>query len=551
MKLLNSTAIHRPFAEAMFGLCLICFSVAVQANDFKVLAQYFSITTEGAESYPQDEDLPAEFHRYFKTIKDLNPQNAFQFGEANPRSILALKDYIQMVLDLGYIDQSAGLSVLRSATEGAAKFYRGKRVVWDSSDMTATTETFDTAATETPAKKAMEEPGSEFPDVIPEPDSKAQEIAKASEDEMMTRISQLEGQITGLVTRLDEYASETSTRNIEIEITTMYALLSRLREEIQDSSLAMQDNLDQVTQVIFSRLDEMSQKSQQRQPPNQVDEARLLQETGELRSLIEQLDLKISELQSNATQPTVSDFHFVKTPAVGQSLKPNTSIQIVEDSSKIEASSVPSTTEAEASNISDTEKTPVEFRVGLTSQHLKQDHGSLNTVMPTVSTRVERRRNQLQAEFGLTAFSGASSADFSDAFSSSNTSGYEASLSAGYVTGEFDNQDMVGRETVAGLNWTYTNTSGGSLVSSEESETYLFLEHSQGVEGIGTQHMFKATPTDIDNYLSYLFSVLLPLKLDTSNNGHIAIGLGWARDKSLDFSSRGVSFEYMTTFEGP
>ncbi|MDB2618950.1 hypothetical protein N9Y18_01725 [Litoricolaceae bacterium] len=316
--------------------CLLYFSlgliVATQSSandDFRQIADYFELPLNPVIGYEQQIGLGPEYRRYFKTTGDFNYKSANQFGIENPKKIAAFRDYLQQLVDDGYIEQAIALTLLKGATLGAIETFetqtqlmiqrqpqRNARDERERSD--------DLYLDQVKASINEKIDGiSERVDALARLSnlSEVQQNARRIEDyaAMESEQTKLDGQIKEiealLARRLDRFDQQLGTLSdakFNLEIESLLQQMDIIQSQASERSQSIQSKVDNALFEIYARISQSISASERREQQFIDNELRLFREFSDLRARTKQLEEALEdigvvsgELSKNQSDPLI------------------------------------------------------------------------------------------------------------------------------------------------------------------------------------------------------------------------------------------------------
>ena len=520
-------------------------------SELKEIANYFAIPLDSDIQYPQASTLGNNVRNYFTKAGDFTVDNAFRFGNENPTRIIALRKYLQQLVDDGYLSQQNALQSLRAATSGAVMFYEKETSLVTSGNRDPTDATTD-ASIQNNQPASSRNTLSERSDALTrlsnlqaretEAQRTMQEERKRElEVALQAEIARLNRSINRITTKFDNQIGELSIRQFSQELTNVLLQLNALETKIDARAESIQTDMDNLMLKVLSQVNRVIAASKKQMETFAANELRLFRDQSDLRARVEKIESAVSDGEVETLSPETS-------PNETRVLDQATSA--VESEKDLQALAI--TTQQQTppkkqdfKSLHASTKSTTELGVGWNLQQIDQNGFTFKSTAPTLSAKVRGQRDHAFTELDLSGFAGSSSISEESGQVDFRSSGFQASLSGGYVRGQFDPSILAGRETRAGLAYTYSQISDGVSGSSDSSDTSIFLEHTSGSSGIATRHRLSTSPESVDQYVNYLFSTLFSL----STSSHISLGFGWMKDHTTDSNSRGVSVQYVQVLD--
>ena len=300
--------------------CLLYFSlgliVATQSSandDFRQIADYFELPLNPVIGYEQQIGLGPEYRRYFKTTGDFNYQTANQFGIENPKKIAPFRDYLQQLVDDGYIEQAGALALLKAAALGAIETFETQTqlMIQRQPQRNARDErevSDDLYLDQVKASINEKIDGiSERVDALARLSnlSEVQQNARRIEDyaAMESEQTKLDGQIKEiealLARRLDRFDQQLGTLSdakFNVEIESLLQQMNMIQSQSFERAKSIQSKVDSALFEIYARISQSISASERREQQFIDNELRLFREFSDLRARTKQLEEALEEI---------------------------------------------------------------------------------------------------------------------------------------------------------------------------------------------------------------------------------------------------------------
>jgi len=544
-----------------------------EANiEFRQIAGFFSIALDPETTYSQQPYLGKAYASYFRKTGDIDYKTGFRFGRDNPSLVVPLRNYLQKLVDDGFIPQAQALNALRGAVTGAVQTHSSAKDTRPVGEHETSPPLSQNFITEQPLQ----------PDTLHERVSALEIQTSASRSELIDRQSAIDNKMTdfglaisGRLTDiessirrfgelLDQKLSKDDHQQFENELLNLVTQIDQLRLEADQRSVATQSAIDGAVLEVLSQVNRMSTQNKLREEEFLKNELRLLRDNSDLRVRIEKLEKRAkpaTEASAPMAQSPSVNLQTVlpEQPALDEynpqkelTVEPPES-QLILESEKVSGIESSAYVSPEAEPVENIDVTPdkfavVEFGFGTALQKTKQENLTLTSILPSVSAKVTGRNANVFSVFELNAFDGRSSLDSKGGSLSFDSSGYEATLSGGYAQGTFDQSTLDGRETRFGAGWSYAQFRSDGQSTAESDQSFMFFDHASGDHELAFRHELVSS-INLNDYISYLLSTLIPLPEGQLGGSHVSLGLGWMKDKANNSVSRGLNIEYVKVLD--
>ena len=327
--------------------CLLYFSlgliVATQSSandDFRQIADYFELPLNPVIGYEQQIGLGPEYRRYFKTTGDFNYQTANQFGIENPKKIAPFRDYLQQLVDDGYIEQAGALALLKAAALGAIETFETQTqlMIQRQPQRNARDErevSDDLYLDQVKASINEKIDGiSERVDALARLSnlSEVQQNARRIEDyaAMESEQTKLDGQIKEiealLARRLDRFDQQLGTLSdakFNVEIESLLQQMNMIQSQSFERAKSIQSKVDSALFEIYARISQSISASERREQQFIDNELRLFREFSDLRDRTKRLEEALEEISivSDEVSKNQSDLLIITNPLESGSLQ--------------------------------------------------------------------------------------------------------------------------------------------------------------------------------------------------------------------------------------
>ena len=327
--------------------CLLYFSlgliVATQSSandDFRQIADYFELPLNPVIGYEQQIGLGPEYRRYFKTTGDFNYQTANQFGIENPKKIAPFRDYLQQLVDDGYIEQAGALALLKAAALGAIETFETQTqlMIQRQPQRNARDErevSDDLYLDQVKASINEKIDGiSERVDALARLSnlSEVQQNARRIEDyaAMESEQTKLDGQIKEiealLARRLDRFDQQLGTLSdakFNVEIESLLQQMNMIQSQSSERAKSIQSKVDSALFEIYARISQSISASERREQQFIDNELRLFREFSDLRDRTKRLEEALEEISivSDEVSKNQSDLLIITNPLESGSLQ--------------------------------------------------------------------------------------------------------------------------------------------------------------------------------------------------------------------------------------
>ena len=295
-----------------FSLGLIVANQSSANDDFRQIADYFELPLNPVIGYEQQIGLGPEYRRYFKTTGDFNYQTANQFGIENPKKIAPFRDYLQQLVDDGYIEQAGALALLKAAALGAIETFE------------AQTQLMIQRPTQRNARDEREVLGDLYVDQVQASLnekidgiservdalarlsnlSEVQQNARRIEDyasmesvqtKLDGKIKEIEALLAKRLDRFDQQLGTLSDAKFNVEIESLLQQMDIIQSQASERSQSIQSKVDNALFEIYARISQSISASERREQQFIDNELRLFREFSDLRARTKQLEEALEE----------------------------------------------------------------------------------------------------------------------------------------------------------------------------------------------------------------------------------------------------------------
>ena len=303
----------RSISQIAFGavIALMSSTHTAASTDFRQIADYFAIPLDAVVDYQQQPSLGKNYAQYFQTSGDFNYEIAKQFGVENPRQIVPLRDYLQQLVDDGYIEQATALALLREATLGAVMTFgaqkqamiqrpverdvQDEREVSDGRHMdqlqTSLNEKINGLSERVDALARLINLSEAHQN---DQQVKTREQLESIQTGLDLKMKDSEEFLSGRLDRLDQQIGTLSDDQFKIEIKALLKRMTMIQTTASEQSKSIQNQVDNALFEIFARISQSISESEQREQKFIDNELRLFRDTSDLRARIKRLEETIT-----------------------------------------------------------------------------------------------------------------------------------------------------------------------------------------------------------------------------------------------------------------
>ena len=331
------------FSHQCLLILFLGLTAATQSSandDFRQIAEYFDIRLNPVIVYEQQTVPGPDYRRYFKTTGDFNYKSANQFGIENPKKIAAFRDYLQQLVDDGYIEQAVALTLLKGATLGAIETFeiqtqlmiqrQSQRNARDESEVSD-----DLYLNQVEASINEKIDGiSERVDALARLSnlSEVQQNARRIEDyasmesaqnELHQKIKEVENLLTKRLDRFDQQIGTLSDDKFTVEIELLLQQIDMIQSQSSERAKLIQSNVDSALFEIYARISQSASASERREQQFIDNELRLFREFSDLRDRTKRLEETLEGIStvSDEVSKNQSDLLIITNPLESGSLQ--------------------------------------------------------------------------------------------------------------------------------------------------------------------------------------------------------------------------------------
>jgi len=331
------------FSHQCLLILFLGLTAATQSSandDFRQIAEYFDIRLNPVIVYEQQTVPGPDYRRYFKTTGDFNYKSANQFGIENPKKIAAFRDYLQQLVDDGYIEQAVALTLLKGATLGAIETFeiqtqlmiqrQSQRNARDESEVSD-----DLYLDQVEASINEKIDGiSERVDALARLSnlSEVQQNARRIEDyasmesaqnELHQKIKEVENLLTKRLDRFDQQIGTLSDDKFTVEIELLLQQMDMIQSQSSERAKLIQSNVDSALFEIYARISQSASASERREQQFIDNELRLFREFSDLRDRTKRLEEALEGIStvSDEVSKNQSDLLIITNPLESGSLQ--------------------------------------------------------------------------------------------------------------------------------------------------------------------------------------------------------------------------------------
>ena len=323
-----------------FSLGLIVATQSSANDDFRQIADYFELPLNPVIGYEQQIGLGPEYRRYFKTTGDFNYQTANQFGIENPKKIAPFRDYLQQLVDDGYIEQAGALALLKAAALGAIETFETQTqlMIQRQPQRNARDErevSDDLYLDQVKASINEKIDGiSERVDALARLSnlSEVQQNARRIEDyaameseqtKLDGHIKEIEALLARRLDRFDQQLGTLSDAKFNVEIESLLQQMNMIQSQSFERAKSIQSKVDSALFEIYARISQSISASERREQQFIDNELRLFREFSDLRDRTKRLEEALEEISivSDEVSKNQSDLLIITNPLESGSLQ--------------------------------------------------------------------------------------------------------------------------------------------------------------------------------------------------------------------------------------
>ena len=347
------------FSHQCLLILFLGLTAATQSSandDFRQIAEYFDIRLNPVIVYEQQTVPGPDYRRYFKTTGDFNYKSANQFGIENPKKIAAFRDYLQQLVDDGYIEQAVALTLLKGATLGAIETFeiqtqlmiqrQSQRNARDESEVSD-----DLYLDQVEASINEKIDGiSERVDALARLSnlSEVQQNARRIEDyasmesaqnELHQKIKEVENLLTKRLDRFDQQIGTLSDDKFTVEIELLLQQMDMIQSQSSERAKLIQSNVDSALFEIYARISQSASASERREQQFIDNELRLFREFSDLRDRTKRLEEALEGIStvSDEVSKNQSDLLIITNPLESGSLQSESKNNVDSQSRRVPA----------------------------------------------------------------------------------------------------------------------------------------------------------------------------------------------------------------------
>jgi len=347
------------FSHQCLLILFLGLTAATQSSandDFRQIAEYFDIRLNPVIVYEQQTVPGPDYRRYFKTTGDFNYKSANQFGIENPKKIAAFRDYLQQLVDDGYIEQAVALTLLKGATLGAIETFeiqtqlmiqrQSQRNARDESEVSD-----DLYLDQVEASINEKIDGiSERVDALARLSnlSEVQQNARRIEDyasmesaqnELHQKIKEVENLLTKRLDRFDQQIGTLSDDKFTVEIELLLQQIDMIQSQSSERAKLIQSNVDSALFEIYARISQSASASERREQQFIDNELRLFREFSDLRDRTKRLEETLEGIStvSDEVSKNQSDLLIITNPLESGSLQSESKNNVDSQSRRVSA----------------------------------------------------------------------------------------------------------------------------------------------------------------------------------------------------------------------
>ena len=331
------------FSHQCLLILFLGLTAATQSSandDFRQIAEYFDIRLNPVIVYEQQTVPGPDYRRYFKTTGDFNYKSANQFGIENPKKIAAFRDYLQQLVDDGYIEQAVALTLLKGATLGAIETFeiqtqlmiqrQSQRNARDESEVSddlyldqveaSINEKIDGISERVDALARLSN--------LSEVQQNARRIEgyasmESAQNELHQKIKEVENLLTKRLDRFDQQIGTLSDDKFTVEIELLLQQMDMIQSQSSERAKLIQSNVDSALFEIYARISQSASASERREQQFIDNELRLFREFSDLRDRTKRLEETLEGIStvSDEVSKNQSDLLIITNPLESGSLQ--------------------------------------------------------------------------------------------------------------------------------------------------------------------------------------------------------------------------------------
>lgn len=347
------------FSHQCLLILFLGLTAATQSSandDFRQIAEYFDIRLNPVIVYEQQTVPGPDYRRYFKTTGDFNYKSANQFGIENPKKIAAFRDYLQQLVDDGYIEQAVALNLLKGATLGAIETFeiqtqlmiqrQSQRNARDESEVSddlyldqveaSINEKIDGISERVDALARLSN--------LSEVQKNAQRIEdyasmESAQNELHQKIKEVENLLTKRLDRFDQQIGTLSDDKFTVEIELLLQQMDMIQSQSSERAKLIQSNVDSALFEIYARISQSASASERREQQFIDNELRLFREFSDLRDRTKRLEEALEGIStvSDEVSKNQSDLLIITNPLESGSLQSESKNNVDSQSRRVPA----------------------------------------------------------------------------------------------------------------------------------------------------------------------------------------------------------------------
>jgi len=347
------------FSHQCLLILFLGLTAATQSSandDFRQIAEYFDIRLNPVIVYEQQTVPGPDYRRYFKTTGDFNYKSANQFGIENPKKIAAFRDYLQQLVDDGYIEQAVALTLLKGATLGAIETFeiqtqlmiqrQSQRNARDESEVSddlyldqveaSINEKIDGISERVDALARLSN--------LSEVQQNARRIEgyasmESAQNELHQKIKEVENLLTKRLDRFDQQIGTLSDDKFTVEIELLLQQMDMIQSQSSERAKLIQSNVDSALFEIYARISQSASASERREQQFIDNELRLFREFSDLRDRTKRLEETLEGIStvSDEVSKNQSDLLIITNPLESGSLQSESKNNVDSQSRRVSA----------------------------------------------------------------------------------------------------------------------------------------------------------------------------------------------------------------------
>jgi len=347
------------FSHQCLLILFLGLTAATQSSandDFRQIAEYFDIRLNPVIVYEQQTVPGPDYRRYFKTTGDFNYKSANQFGIENPKKIAAFRDYLQQLVDDGYIEQAVALTLLKGATLGAIETFeiqtqlmiqrQSQRNARDESEVSddlyldqveaSINEKIDGISERVDALARLSN--------LSEVQQNARRIEgyasmESAQNELHQKIKEVENLLTKRLDRFDQQIGTLSDDKFTVEIELLLQQMDMIQSQSSERAKLIQSNVDSALFEIYARISQSASASERREQQFIDNELRLFREFSDLRDRTKRLEEALEGIStvSDEVSKNQSDLLIITNPLESGSLQSESKNNVDSQSRRVSA----------------------------------------------------------------------------------------------------------------------------------------------------------------------------------------------------------------------